>query len=66
MTFKMELHKAAIPYVRVELQMLWNLMGGQGPFITIFTSSSSNTEKVLHEKIREVLQEKFGDKESGW
>lgn len=59
-----ELYKRGVGYDREELQMLWNLMGG-----TIHHHLYEfiiNTEKALHDKIREILQEKFGNKESGW
>lgn len=60
-----ELSKSAISYDREELQMLWNLMGA-GTIHHHLYEFIINTEKALHDKIREVLQEKFGDKESGW
>jgi len=60
-----ELYKRGVGYDREELQMLWNLMGA-GTIHHHLYEFIINTEKVLHDKIREILREKFGDKESGW
>ena len=59
------LYKKSIAYDREELQMLWNLMGA-GTIHHHLYEFIINTERVLHDKIREVLQTNFGDKESGW
>jgi len=60
-----ELYRRGVGYDREELQMLWNLMGA-GTIHHHLYEFIVNTEKVMHDKIRETLREKFGDKESGW
>lgn len=60
-----DLRKRKVAFDLNELQLLWNLTAaraGHGDLYEFLT----NTEKLLHETIREVLVGQFGKDEAGW
>lgn len=59
------LFKEKVAYKREEVEMLWTLTttrAGHGDLYEYITSA----EKLLHERIRQVLTSTFGESESGW
>jgi len=59
------LYQKKVPYQQAELEMLWKLTSiraGHGDLYEFITG----TERLLHERIKEVLVARFGAEEGGW